>query len=117
MAKCETCGLDLTKFGPRHRCLSGKIEGARKPTQLEAERIAKGQLDPAALLPKDRLNSQPLGRLARRTPTDNPIADQTAGAPSRESQPTMGDIMKAIAGLQASFDRLQAAILDKRESV
>jgi hypothetical protein len=72
MAKCPDCGLDLSKFGPRHRCTT-KITGARKPTRLEAERTARGEMSEADLLPKDKpAAAQSPGRLAPRS-MGNPI--------------------------------------------
>ena len=105
MAKCPDCGLDLSKFGPRHRCSSGKIEGARKASRLEQEKIARGEMSPADLLPKDKpASSQPAGRLAPRTPA-NVITGN-----NRQPQPTLADVLAAIERLAAKLD----AFLDKR---
>ena len=111
MAKCSDCGLDLTKFGPRHRCTT-KIVGQRKATRLEAEQIAKGQLDASSLLPKVGSTLSQPGRLAKRAPTEQPKPDQTA-RPSRESQPSNSDLMVAISRLTAAFEALRSALMDK----
>ena len=72
MAKpCPECGLDTDKFGTRHRCITGKLAGERKATRLEAERLARGELDPATLhstFTHKSDNSEPLGRFAAWAP-------------------------------------------------
>jgi hypothetical protein len=101
---CPDCGTNLDKFGARHRC-HGKVAGTRQPTKLERELIEAGKLDPSILFPKSqpKASAEPLGRLARRPP-DVQLAPST-----REPQPQLCDILKAVNDLQASFDRLTAA--------
>lgn len=108
---CVDCGLDLDRFGERHRCTT-KIVGARKATRLEAEQIAKGQLDPASLLLKNRLNSEPVGRLARRTPVLQPDQKENT-ASSRGPQTTLTDVLQAIDNLRRQFEKLQAALTSR----
>src|SRR6516162_9589682 len=92
---CSVCGFNFDKHGnpgsDRHRCLGGRMAGARKPTPLEAEQIAKGLLDPSILLPKPSAATQPAGRLAPRRPTDAPPAQTRqpdAVRPDAKSQPS-----------------------------
>jgi hypothetical protein len=98
MANCPDCGVDLDKFGARHRCLGGKSAGQRKPTKLEAEKIARGEMTSADLAPKTTpaATTQP-GRLAKLTPAD------TRPAPVRQPEPSNRDIVAAIDKLTAAF--------------
>jgi hypothetical protein len=96
MRRCPDCQLDLDRYATpgsdRHRCVS-KIAGARKATKLEAEKIARGEMSPADLLPKEKLAAaQSLGRLAPRHPADIRIRISPAGQP----QPTPAELMEAI---------------------
>ena len=107
---CKDCGLNLDKYSEpktdRHRCVGGKI--VRKPTQLEAERIAKGELDPAALVSMPAASAQPVGRLAPRGLVDGRLSRTTPA-----TQPTLVDVMAAIDQLTAHFVELKAALLVK----
>ena len=92
---CKDCGLDLDRYAePRsdkHRCVGGRI--VRKPTQLEAERITKGELDPTILVQPPKPSAQPVGRLAPRKSTV-PLID---GHLSRQpTQPSLADVLAAI---------------------
>jgi hypothetical protein len=99
--RCPDCGVDLDKFGARHRCLGGKAQGQRQLTKLEAEKIARGEMSPADLVPKDKpAPSQPAGRLAKR-PAD------TRPAPVRQPQPSLADVMKELAELKAMLLELK----------
>ena len=116
MAKpCPECGLDTDKFGTRHRCITGKLAGERKATRLEAERLARGELDPATLTPPSRTSpttpnrsdvSQP-GRLAPRKPYEQPV---------RKPEPTNADILSAITILTAQFEKLHALLAIRETS-
>jgi len=106
-SRCPDCGLDLDRFGPRHRCITGKLAGERKATKLEADKIAKGEMSPADLLPKEKpLASTPLvaGRLAR------------LPAPARQPQPTTADLMAAIEGLRTQFEKLAAVVMPRTDA-
>ncbi len=89
MAKCETCGIDLSKFAnPKtgaHRCLKPP-SAKREPYQPKAT------------------TAQP-GRLAPR-PAD------TQPAPSR--QPTLADILAAIDKLRLQFEALRSTLTKPR---
>ena len=110
MAKCPDCGLDLSKFGPRHRCTT-KITGARNPSKLEADKIARGEMSPADLLPKDKpASSLPAGRLAPRTPPmERPALSRMpqAGCSCRADE-----VLAAVERLTDKLDRL-IALIDK----
>ena len=103
---CEICGLDTGKFGTRHRC-HGKVSGERKPTKLEADKIARGEMTAADLAPKDKpaIPAQS-GRLAPLKPYDRP-------AQARQPQPSLADVLAAIEGLRAKFMELKATLLAK----
>jgi hypothetical protein len=101
--RCPDCGIDLDKFGARHRC-HGKVAGQRQLTKLEAEKIARGEMTAADLVPKDKpaATAQP-GRLAKR-PAD------TRPAPVRQPQPSLADVMAAIDRLTAAFEALRSTL-------
>ena len=96
--RCEVCGLDTDKFGTRHRCLTGKLAGERKATKLEADKIARGEMSPADLLPKE--TPLVVGRLTR-----------LPGGPPKP-QPSNADLLSAIEDLRIQFMKL-AAVLTK----
>jgi hypothetical protein len=103
----------MAKFGTRHRCVT-KITGEKPLTQLQKDKIARGELSPADLAPKDKPQTQPLGRLAKR-PADMgiPISQprQPASRPcSASSQPSPADILAAIDRLTAAFEKLETQI-------
>jgi hypothetical protein len=113
--RCPDCGIDLDKFGARHRCLRGKAQGQRQLTKLEKDRIAKGEMTAADLAPKvtPAATAQP-GRLAKLTPADTRLAPvhRDSDGP-RTPQPSLADVMAAIDRLTAQFEKLQATLTDK----
>jgi hypothetical protein len=95
------------------------MAGARKPTPLEAEQIAKGLLDPSILLPKPSAATQPAGRLAPRRPTDAPPAQTRqpdAVRPDAKSQPSNAAILEAITKLTLAFEKLQATLAPRTDA-
>jgi hypothetical protein len=110
---CELCGANLNIVGDRHRCVGGRPGGQKPLTRLDKDRITRGEMSPADLLPKVQpRTSAKLGRLAKRVPTEQPKPDQTA-VPSREPQPSNSDIMIAIECLRVQFEALRSALLGK----
>ena len=105
MAKCEACGLDLTKWGPRHRCTTGKIEGQKPLTRLQKDQLDKGQLDPATLAtpPATATPATPIGRLAPRQAADVRPLPQP-----RQPQPTNADILEAIAEIRKLVQEMRS---------
>ena len=75
----------------RHRCIS-KVAGVRKGTKLEADKIARGEMSAADLVPKERPKASE--RLAAST-----------YKPVNSSHPR-AEIPPAIQALQASVDKL-----------
>jgi len=102
--RCPDCQADLDRWGDRHRCTI-KIVGARQPTRLEAEQIAKGQLDPSALLPKPSV-TQPVGRLAPRPSTDHPaLARMPQAGCSCRADEVLGALERIAEKLDALIDK------------
>ena len=92
--------MDLSNFGPRHRCTT-KI--AREPTRLEAEKIARGEMTAADLLPKGKpAAAQSLGRLAARQPAEASQARQPASKPC-----CLADVIKELAEVKAMLLELK----------
>jgi hypothetical protein len=74
--------------------------GHRQPTKLEAQRIERGEMSPAELLPKEKPATAQPGRLAPRLrPINAPIQPQA-------SQPTLADIMAAIERIETKLDKV-----------
>ena len=105
---CKECGLNLDKFAEpgsdKHRCVGGKF--VRKPTKLEADKIARGEMSLADLAQEQKpaASTQPAGRLAPRTPYDRTTPQ------SRQPQPTNAELLAAIEGLRAQFEKLAAVV-------
>src|SRR5271165_1392798 len=108
---CGDCGTNLNIVGDRHRCVGVRPAGQKPLTRLEAEKVVRGEMSADELLPKNRMNSQPVGRLAPRlspkapAPAEQPKADQTAAPPvSSSRQPTLADVLAGIDRLSAQFE-------------
>ena len=114
---CELCGSNLDKYGDRHRCIGGKIAGQRKPTKLEAERIARGEMSPADLIPKPKekaatvqANAAPRGEAqpGRLAPRLRPL-DTSQPLQPQASQPTLAAIMAAIGELRSIIEAMRCS--------
>ena len=105
---CELCGSNLDEYGDRHRCVGGKIAGQRKPTKLEAERIARGEISPADLIPKPKEKAatvqakQPLVARPTRQTRAKTSAARYVATPPATGQPADArpSIMAAIGELR-----------------
>src|SRR5271157_2897783 len=97
---CADCGANLDVVGDRHRCVGGKPTGQRPLTMLQKDLLARGEMSPADLLPKEKppAPSQP-GRLAPLKPYDRTTPQarqpQANAAPRGEVQPTTAELMAA----------------------
>lgn len=114
---CEICGINLDKFGPRHRSLS-EVAGEKPLTKLQKDQLARGEMSPADLPPKEKpATATQSSRLAPLKPYDRPAPParqpQANAAPRGEVQPTTAELMAAIEGLRAQFVELKAALLAK----